>query len=145
MDEFMTMAIIEARYGIKHGHGGPFGCVIVKDGKIIAKAHNEVLRRKDATNHAEIRAIQIASRRLQNYDLSQCELYATGKPCPMCKAAILWAKIKKVYYGCDYNEAKAIGFDEENGNSNDYSETQLDKEECEALYEEYKDEPHSVY
>lgn len=145
MNEYMKVAIDEARYGIKHGHGGPFGCVVVKEGKIIAKTHNEVVRRKDATNHAEIRAIQIASKKLKNFDLSGCELYVTGKPCPMCKIAIQWAKISKVYYGCDYNDAMEIGFNEEKGNSNEYSEMSLEHDACKEVYDEYLKTPHSSY
>jgi guanine deaminase len=119
--------------------------VIVRDGKIMAKAHNEVVRRKDATNHAEIRAIQLASKKLKNFDLTGCELYVTGKPCPMCKAAIMWAKISQVYYGCDYEDAESIGFSEKNGNSNEYSEEQLEYEMCKKVYEEYKNTPHTKY
>ncbi len=145
MNEYMVVAIQEARYGIKHSHGGPFGCVIVKDGKIVAKAHNEVVRRKDATNHAEILAIQRASKKLRNLNLSECELYTTGRPCPMCKAAIQWAKISRVYYGCDYTDAQAIGFNEENGNSKAYLETPLDTEACRSVYDEYKNTAHTLY
>lgn len=145
MNEFMKVAIEEAEYGIKHHHGGPFGCVIVKEGRIVAKAHNEVLRRKDAINHAEIRAIQMASKKLKNFNLSGCELYVTGKPCPMCKAAIQWAKIQTVYYGCDYADAENIGFKEENGNSNEYSENILDRDACKEVYDEYLKMPHSGY
>lgn len=145
MNEFMQEAINEARKGIRRGHGGPFGCVIVRNGKIVAKAHNEVLKRKDATCHSEIRAIQIASRKLRKYNLSDCELYVTGKPCPMCKAAILWAKIPKIYYGCTYGDAKEIGFEEELGNSTEYIETQLDYEDCKEVYEDYKNTIHTLY
>lgn len=145
MNEYMEVAIDEAHYGIRHGHGGPFGCVIVKDGRIIAKTHNEVIRRKDATNHAEIRAIQIASKKLRNFDLSGCELYVTGRPCPMCRAAIQWAKIATVYYGCDYEDAKNVGFEEENSNSNEYSEKSLDYDGCKEVYDEYLNMPHSSY
>jgi len=146
MNEFMQIAVDEARYGINHKHGGPFGCVIVKDGKVVAKAHNEVVRRKDATNHAEIRAIQIASKKLKNFNLSGCELYVTGRPCPMCKAAIMWAKLSKVYYGCDYNDAKEIGFAEEQGNSrNEYIEEALESDVCKEIYNEYKNGAHTLY
>jgi len=141
----MELAIKEAQHGIRHGHGGPFGCVIVKDGKVIAKAHNEVVRRKDATNHAEIRAIQLASKKLKRFDLSDCEVYVTGRPCPMCKAAIMWAKISTVYYGCDYIDAQAIGFEEEKGNSNKYSEIQLDFDVCKKVYDEYLTTSHVSY
>ena len=145
MNEYMKVALDEAGFGIRKRHGGPFGCVIVKDGKIIAKAHNEVVKRKDATNHAEMRAIQIASKKLRNFDLSGCELYVTGKPCPMCRSAIMWAKISKVYYGCDYADAHEIGFIEETGNGDGYMEIQIDRDECKQLYIEYGKTEHAKY
>lgn len=141
----MRVALDEAKYGVKGDHGGPFGCVIVKDGKIIAKAHNEVVKRKDATNHAEIRAIQIASKKLRNFNLSGCELYVTGKPCPMCRHAIMWAKISKVYYGCDYTDAREIGFIEDTGNGEGYMEIQVEKDECKELYVKYSNTAHTKY
>ena len=144
-NKYMQLAIEEALYGINHNQGGPFGCVIVKDGKVIAKAHNEVLRKKDATEHAEMRAVKIASKKLRRLDLSDCELYTTGKPCPMCHSAIMWSKIKKVYFGCDYDDAKVIGFNEESGNSYGYTEERIDSEECKRLYEEYTSKKHLSY
>ena len=101
MEDFMKLAVEEAKLGVKENHGGPFGAVIVKDGKVIAKAHNTVLKDNDPTCHAEINAIRKASKILDTFDLTGYELYTTGKPCPMCKGAIQWAKIEKVYYGCD--------------------------------------------
>ncbi len=145
MNEYMKIALDEATYGVRKQHGGPFGCVIVKDGKVIAKTHNEVVRRKDATNHAEIRAIQMASKKLRAFDLSGCELYATGKPCPMCRHAIMWAKISKVYYGCDYEDAHEIGFMEETGNVDGYMEIQIEKYACKKLYNEYGKGDHTKY
>ncbi len=145
MNEYMKIALDEAQYGVRKGHGGPFGCVIIKDGKIISKAHNEVVRRKDATNHAEIRAIQQASKKLKAFDLSGCELYVTGKPCPMCRHAIMWAKISKVYYGCDYSDAQEIGFMEETGNVDGYMEIQIEKDACKKLYNEYGENSHTGY
>jgi len=108
----MKIAIIEAKKGVTKGHGGPFGCVIVRKGKIIAKAHNQVIRINDPTAHAEMLAIREASKKLKNFDLSGCELYSTSAPCPMCFSAIDWAKIKKVYYGCTKRDAAHIGFDD---------------------------------
>ena len=101
MNKYMKAAIEEAENGIHAGDGGPFGCVIVKDGEIIGKGHNEVVKRKDPTCHGEIMAIHEASRTLDSFDLSGCELYTTGEPCPMCMGAILWANIDRVYYGCN--------------------------------------------
>jgi len=134
----MEEAVKEAYKGIKLGHGGPFGAVIVCKGKIISKAHNTVLSSKDPTSHAEISAIRKASKKLKRYDLSDCEIYTTGKPCPMCRGAIKWAKIQKVYYGCDYADAKDIGFNEQEGNSGNYEEKKICSEECKNLYKEYK-------
>lgn len=105
-------AIYEAKKGVEKKHGGPFGCVIVKNNKIIASAHNTVLKKKDSTNHAEINAIKKACKKLKNFDLSSCELYTTTYPCPMCLGAILWSRIKKVYYLTNSNDIKKIGFDD---------------------------------
>ena len=134
----MKEAIAEARTGINAGHGGPFGCVIVRDGKIIGRGHNEVIKQNDPTCHGEIMAIRDASRALVNYDLTGCELYTTAEPCPMCRGAILWANIRKVYYGCNINDTDKIGFrdkvfyEDENG----FSE-EMDREECLKVFEEY--------
>lgn len=92
------------------GVGGPFGAAIVKDGEIICITSNRVLADNDPTAHAEITAIREACKKLNTYDLTGCELYATGSPCPMCLSAIIWANIKKVYYCNDYEEAAEIGF-----------------------------------
>ncbi len=101
MNRYMELAIREAREGIEQGHGGPFGTVIVKDGKIVGRGHNCVLRDNDATCHGEVAAIRDAGRRLGTFDLSGCELYTTGEPCHMCLCACMWANISKIYYGCN--------------------------------------------
>ena len=106
----MKEAIKEAYKGIKAGHGGPFGCVIVKDHKIIARGHNHVVSNNDPTCHGEIDAIRKACKKLKTFDLSGCELYTSGYPCPMCFCAILWANIEKVYYGCNTTDTEIIGF-----------------------------------
>jgi len=111
-NKIMEIAVEEAIKGVKKGHGGPFGAVIVKDGKIIARGHNMVLKTKDPTAHAEIVAIRKASKKLKRFDLSDCELYTSCMPCPMCLSAIYWARIKKVYFGCDSKDAENIGFDD---------------------------------
>lgn len=90
--------------------GGPFGAVVYKDGKIIGKGVNRVIGNNDPTAHAEIIAIREACKNLKTHDLTGCEIYATGFPCPMCMSAIIWANIKKVYYSCDYNDANKLGF-----------------------------------
>ncbi len=139
MDDFMKLAIEEAREGsIRNNHGGPFGVVIVKDGVVLSKAHNTVLRDQDPTCHAEIQAIREASKKLKSFDLSGCVLYSTGKPCPMCSSAIKWSKISKVFYACSYEDAQSIGFNELSGNIEEYEEIAVDSEECKKLYEEYQ-------
>lgn len=90
--------------------GGPFGAVVYKDGRIVGKGVNRVVGNNDPTAHAEIEAIRDACTNLQTFDLSGCDLYATGYPCPMCMAAIIWANIRRVYYSCDYDDANRIGF-----------------------------------
>ena len=85
---FMREAIKEAYDGIDHKHGGAFGCVIVKDGVIVGKGHNEVIKNNDCTCHGEMVAIRDACKNLDTFDLSGCELYTTAQPCPMCSGAI---------------------------------------------------------
>lgn len=143
-NEFMRLAIKEAQNGIRRGHGGPFGAVIVKDGVVIGKGHNQVLKKNDQTCHGEIMAIHKACKKINSFDLSGCELYTTGEPCPMCLAAILWANISKVYYGCNIIDTEKIGFrdsvfynfqKDENARKDFVKE--LDREACLELYDEY--------
>ena len=135
----MKIAIEEAQNGIRSGHGGPFGCVIVKDGEIVGKGHNEVVRQKDPTCHGEMMAIHDACQTLGTFDLTDCELYTTAEPCPMCLGAILWANIRKVYYGCTISDTDAIGFRDKIffSNSFDISE-ELDRAECLEVFAEYQ-------
>ena len=92
--------------------GGPFGCVIIKDDKIIAEGSNKVTSHNDPTAHGEIVAIREACKKLNNFSLNQCELYSTCEPCPMCLSAIYWARIKKIYYGNTRDDARKIDFDD---------------------------------
>jgi guanine deaminase len=112
MFRLIHIAINEARRGMQNNHGGPFGAVIVKDGAIVSTAHNEVLISNDPTAHAEILAIRRASQVLGQFDLSDCEIYTTSQPCPMCFAAICWARIKRIHYGTTSEEVASIGFDD---------------------------------
>ncbi|MBN2870034.1 MAG: nucleoside deaminase [Campylobacterales bacterium] len=112
MNHWMSIALMEAAEGMDRGEGGPFGAVIVKDGEVIARAHNEVLKTNDPTAHAEILAIRKASEALGTFDLSGCVLYASCYPCPMCMGAILWARIPTVCYGASMEDAAAGGFDD---------------------------------
>jgi guanine deaminase len=109
----MKVAIEEAMKGVRKQEGGPFGAVIVKDGEIIAKAHNQVLKTNDPTMHAEVAAIRKATKKLGRFDLSDCEIYSTCEPCPMCFSAIHWAKMKKLYFGATRYDAADIGFDDQ--------------------------------
>ncbi len=111
--EFMKLAIGTAYTGMNTGHGGPFGAVIVKGGEIVATGHNEVLSSNDPTAHAEMTAIRRASAALDMFDLSDCEIYVNGVPCPMCMSAIFWSRISKLYYACLPEDAEAIGFDDD--------------------------------
>ena len=111
-EEAMYKAIQQSKYNLKNDYqsGGPFGAVIVKDGKIISEAHNTVVESCDATAHAEINAIRKASKKLNTHDLDGCILYTSAEPCPMCLSAIIWANIKEVYYANTSDDADEIGF-----------------------------------
>ena len=138
MNEYMQAAAEQARAGIRAGHGGPFGCVIVCGGRVVGKGHNEVLKQKDPTCHGEIMAIDDACQALDTFDLSGCELYTTAEPCPMCFGAILWANIGKIYYGCNISDTEKIGFRDKlfYNTAMDRAE-ELDREECLEIFEEY--------
>jgi guanine deaminase len=112
MNLLMKKAIEEAKSGFNRDDGGPFGAIIAKDGVLIAKAHNEVLKTNDPTAHAEILAIRKACAHLKTYDLSDCEIYSTSEPCPMCFSAIHWSRLKKLYFGTTRDDVALIGFDD---------------------------------
>ncbi|MFA5455014.1 MAG: nucleoside deaminase [Sulfurimonas sp.] len=131
MNTFMHQAVKEAFVGVQQNHGGPFGAVVVKEGKILSKAHNKVLKNNDPTAHAEINAIKKASKKLGTFDLSGCEIYTTCMPCPMCLGAIKWANIKTVYYGALSKDADAIGFRDLEFYEKEALELKnIDREEC---------------
>ena len=149
---YMSEAIREALDGISQGHGGPFGCVIVKDDEIIGTGHNRVLEDNDSTAHGEITAIRNAEDALDSFDLSGCVLYTTGEPCPMCLYAILWANISKVYYGCTIEDNADIGFrDEVFDNLSGGRESLedflvcIDRDACLKLFQVYSDMEHQIY
>jgi len=148
MNYFMQTAIDEARHGMDHNHGGPFGAVIVKDGEIISRAHNDVLRTNDPTAHAEILAIRQASEILDRFDLSDCEIYTTSEPCPMCLAAIYWARIRTIYFGSGKEDVARIGFDDsrfyeliKSGNDPELSRINIEKEKCLDLLKRWEKKP----
>lgn len=158
--EIMQKCIEHARTTMARGQGGPFGAAVVKDGHVIVITSNSVLADNDPTAHAEINAIREACKALDTYDLSGCELYATGSPCPMCLSAIIWANIKKVYIGGEVKDAEAIGFRDrfiyeflENGHNGFGTDDVVDLVLCgelsgravRAMYEEYAAQNNIIY
>ncbi len=142
-DDYMRLAIEKAREGIAAGQS-PFGAVIVRDGKPLASAHNTVWRDSDPTAHAEVNAIRRAARVLEGIDLHGTVMFTTCEPCPMCLAAIHWAKIDRVVYGATIEDAAAAGFNElrvpaaelvRQGGSPLRVERGPLREECRALFE----------
>jgi tRNA(Arg) A34 adenosine deaminase TadA len=113
MNEYMDVAIDLSDDNFDKNYGGPFGACVVKDGKIIGKGINRVIKNNDPTAHAEIVAIRNACKNINSHDLTGCELYTSCYPCPMCLSAIIWANIKKVYYGNTKEDAADIGFRDE--------------------------------
>lgn len=152
MNRFMEIAIAEARDGITKGHGGPFGSVIVRNGEIVGKGHNRVLKNNDPTCHGEVDAIRKAAYNLDTFDLSGCDLYTTGEPCHMCLCACLWANIEHVYYGCTIEDNGRIGFrdDKFDGIFSGREKLgnfliQTDHEACLSLFDEYMQMQHKTY
>lgn len=111
-NEYMREAIRLSREGMKKGDGGPFGAVVVKDGKIIGRGWNRVLVNADPTAHAEVEAIREACRNLKTFDLTGAEIYTSCEPCPMCLSAIYWARLKSIHYANNRKDAAAIDFDD---------------------------------
>ena len=155
MNNFMDLAIERARETMNKNIGGPFGAAIVDaEGKIIAVSSNQVLGDHDPTAHAEITAIREACKKLGTHDLSGCVIYATGYPCPMCLGAMIWANIKKCYYGCRPSDAEEIGFRDDfiyRFIKNDCKEagilelTEHHREQCLELFNEYHEKEKEMY
>ena len=110
---FMEEAIKVAHQNVLSNQGGPFGAIVVKDGKVIGTGRNEVTTSNDPTAHAEVQAIRSACQYLNDFQLIDCEIYSSCEPCPMCIGAIYWARPKAVYYACTKEEAAKIGFDDQ--------------------------------
>jgi tRNA(Arg) A34 adenosine deaminase TadA len=110
--EFMRRAITLALENVRTAQGGPFGALVVKEGRVLAEGVNRVTATHDPTAHAEIVAIREACRVLGDFQLSGCELYTTCEPCPMCLGAIYWARPARVFYACLAADAAAAGFDD---------------------------------
>ncbi len=143
MNRWMKIAHDEALSGMTANEGGPFGAVIVKNGELIASSHNKVLKSKDPTAHAEVNAIREASKALNSFDLSECTLYTTCMPCPMCLGAILWARIPVVYYGATQEDAAKGGFDDDRfydileNRSDELKLQQMDQKENSSLFDSW--------
>lgn len=155
MNQYMELAIEKAMHTSTHNIGGPFGaCIVDSKGNVVAVASNNVLQSHDPTGHAEVNAIRQASAALGTHDLSGCTLYATGYPCPMCLAAIMWANISEVWYGCTPEDAEAIGFRDDvmyeyiKGNAKEKIKLniqQIDREECLILFDIYEKYNKKIY
>lgn len=123
-EEMMRRAIVLSVDNVRNG-GGPFGAVITRNGEVVATGVNRVTANNDPTAHAEVTAIRNAAQKLGTFDLSDCEIYTSCEPCPMCLGAIYWARLKKVYFANNKEDAKNIGFDD----SFIYDEMALRREE----------------
>jgi tRNA(Arg) A34 adenosine deaminase TadA len=110
---FMQQAIDLATENVTSGKGGPFGCVIVRNGEVIATGTNCVTSHNDPTAHAEVTAIRAACQKLSSFQLTECEVYTSCEPCPMCMAALYWSRCAAVYYGNTAADAASIGFDDD--------------------------------
>lgn len=119
--EFMTLAIELARNGVESNAGGPFGCIIVKNGEVVGRGNNRVTSTNDPTAHAEITAIRDACKTLGSFQLDGCSIYTSCEPCPMCLGAIYWARPASVFFACTRADAADIGFDD------DFIYTELEK------------------
>jgi tRNA(Arg) A34 adenosine deaminase TadA len=112
-ETFMREAIKLAEAGMRGGRGGPFGCVVVRKGEVVGRGHNRVTSTNDPTAHAEVVAIREACAHLETFQLTDCELYTSCEPCPMCLSAIYWARIPQIFYANTRADAAAIGFDDD--------------------------------
>lgn len=111
-EKFMQEAILLSHQGMTNNEGGPFGCIVVKDDKIIGRGNNKVSSTNDPTAHAEVTAIRDACKNLGTFQLEDCEIYTSCEPCPMCLGAIYWARPKVVYFANNRQDAADIGFDD---------------------------------
>lgn len=153
MKDIMNLGIMEAKKTMNENKGGPFGAVITdKNGNVISIASNLVLEKHDPTAHAEIMAIRRAGEKLGTHNLSGCTMYATGYPCPMCLSAIIWANIKKVYYGTNLKDAENIGFRDDfiynylkNKDTKVLDIENISHNECLELFKEYSEKQKEIY
>lgn len=111
-EQFMHEAVLLAAESVEKRSGGPFGAVIVRDGRVVGQGANSVTSTNDPTAHAEIVAIRQACTKLGTFVLDDCACYTTCEPCPMCMAALYWARVQRLYYACTQEDAKQFGFDD---------------------------------
>ncbi|MBR3720156.1 MAG: nucleoside deaminase [Clostridia bacterium] len=149
MNTYMKIAKELSDENLKTNAGGPFGACVVKNGEIIGKGSNNVIKNNDPTAHAEIMAIRDACKSINSYDLSDCEIYTSCYPCPMCLSAIIWSNIKHVYYGNTKEDAAQIGFrddfiynyisqlSEGKANDNILNLNQMDREETIKTFDDF--------
>ena len=150
--EFLRHAIALATENVTTGHGGPFGAVVVLDGKIVGEGVNQVTAAHDPTAHAEVSAIRAACKALGTFSLKGCELYTSCEPCPMCLAASYWARLDVVYYGSDAADAAKAGFDDaflydefkKDQPERSLPAVQLLKDEAWASFKAWLDSPNKV-
>ena len=143
----MEKAIEESKVNLENNYnnGGPFGAVIVRNGEIISAAHNTVVESHDATAHAEVNAIRMASQKLNTHDLKDCILYTSAEPCPMCLSAIIWANIKVVYFANTKKDADDIGFRDDviyeyiKGNNQLLEMHHIESEEALEVFKKFKE------
>lgn len=154
MNEFMKVAKELADDNNITNVGGPFGACVVKDGVIIGKGSNHVIKNNDPTAHAEVMAIRDACQKINSFDLSGCQIYTTCYPCPMCLSAIIWANIKTIYYGNTKEDADNIGFRDDmiydyiknNNNDNLLNIIQIDRNETIKSFVDYSnDKEKAIY
>lgn len=150
MNKYMQFADELSKQNLLTNNGGPFGAVVVKDDIVVGVGNNHVLKNNDPTAHAEVMAIRNACKNLNTYDLTGCELYTSCYPCPMCLSSIIWANIKKIYYGNTKEDAADIGFrddfiynyiyslKDENSKSDVLETIPMDRDETIKAFEAFK-------
>jgi guanine deaminase len=151
-DALMAEAFLLAREGMADGRGGPFGAVIAKDGAIVSRGANRVIRDADPTAHAEVVAIREACRALGTHDLSGTAIYTTCEPCPMCLAAIYWARLDRIYFAGSHEDASRAGFDDSliyrelnaPRNARKITMIGLDRAEAKKLFDDWRANPKRV-
>lgn len=146
---YIKLAIEFSQKGMDSGSGGPFGCIIVKNGEVIGHGYNQVTSTNDPTAHAEIVAIRNACKALDSFQLNGCVIYTSCEPCPMCLGAIYWARPERIVYACSREDAASIGFDDDfiykeialPSPERSIKTEQLMREEAMQVMEKWKDLP----